>query len=284
MACQCRMAWDVAELAEIVRNWAIFDFSAGPDRARLQGEPVDAQSYFRALEFAGDTIQLDLSFLTRTLPQSDVRALIDHHDPCGTIIPLDLGAQLTPTDELSLFGHVASPQQGIDLRRDLILLLPGALNGDALAPTSQAMCNVARQFRDLAGQSPGQPDALHLSMDGVRAELGAPVSSAQAPQFAIARDALPAGGYFWSGVIMRGPEGNLLMLPLSQPSGDVEDLAVLSRNTGDAELIALTRPAEETLAVTWFSILSLRFRSTPPTPTPCSWAWCWIARFPAFRP
>lgn len=237
---------DLSGLAQVVQDWTSFALTAGPDGARLQGEPADAQSYFDALETAGDLVDLDLSFLTRSLPREDVIALLDFHDPCGTIIPLNLSSQLTPNDQLSLFGHVASVQDGIDLRRELVLLLPGALDGDALVPTSQAMCDVARQFRDLVGDSPEQVGALRVTMNGIPAELGEPVSHTDAPQFAVARDALPATGFLWSGLVMRGPDGQLLMLPLSQPSGDVEDLGVLSRSAGAPEYIALTRPAEDT--------------------------------------
>jgi hypothetical protein len=45
---------------------------------------------------------------------------------------------------------------------------------------------------------------------------------------------------------MRGPGRSLLMLPLSQPSGDVENLSSLSRAAGAPDYIALTRPSDGT--------------------------------------
>jgi serine/threonine protein kinase len=235
---------NLAQLAQVVRGWSSFVLSAGPTGARLQGEPTDAQSYFEALNAAGDTVELDLSFLTSSLPRNDVLALIEYHDPCGTVMPTNLGDTLTPDDRLTLFGHVADLQDGIDLRRDLILLLPGTLDGDAIVPTSQALCNVARQFRSFVGRAPQQGGSFLLTMDGAPAPLGRVVSHTDAPQFAIARAALPPSGFLWSGVVMRGPDGSLLMLPLSQPTGDVEDLSGLARDGGAPEFLALTRPVD----------------------------------------
>jgi serine/threonine protein kinase len=238
--------FNLPQLVQLLRTWSSFNLTADASGARLQGEPASAQGYFQAIEIAGDAVTLDLSFLTRTLPRNDVLSLIDFHDPCGTIIPLNLGDQLTPSDQLALFGHVASTQQRIELTRDLVLLLPGTVDGSTLFPSSQPMCDVGRQFRNLVAGAPRQVESLQLSMNGTRAELGRPVSHAEAPQFAVARNALPTSGFFWSGLVMRGPDSSLLMLPLSQPGGDVENLAGLSRAAGAPDYIALTRPPDGT--------------------------------------